>query len=70
MKQDKSHRSELSVQMETRASIGQLVEHALRKRMVVGSIPTGGFGEAFAIGRDSLGFEITTSRLLSGCATN
>ena len=25
------------------ASIAQLVEHALRKRMVVGSIPTGGF---------------------------
>ena len=26
----------------TAASIAQLVEHALRKRMVVGSIPTGG----------------------------
>ena len=25
------------------ASLAQLVEHALRKRMVVGSIPTGGF---------------------------
>ena len=25
------------------ASIAQLVEHALRKRTVVGSIPTGGF---------------------------
>ena len=25
------------------ASIAQLAEHALRKRMVVGSIPTGGF---------------------------
>ena len=29
------------------ASLAQLVEHALRKRMVVGSIPTGGF---FAVG--------------------
>ena len=28
----------------TIASIAQLVEHALRKRMVVGSIPTGGCG--------------------------
>ena len=27
----------------TSASLAQLVEHALRKRMVVGSIPTGGF---------------------------
>ena len=27
----------------TIASIAQLVEHALRKRTVVGSIPTGGF---------------------------
>ena len=27
----------------SRASLAQLVEHALRKRMVVGSIPTGGF---------------------------
>ena len=27
----------------TRASLAQLAEHALRKRMVVGSIPTGGF---------------------------
>ena len=25
------------------ASLAQLAEHALRKRMVVGSIPTGGF---------------------------
>ena len=25
------------------ASLAQLVEHALRKRMVVGSIPTGGY---------------------------
>ena len=25
------------------ASLAQLVEHALRKRMIVGSIPTGGF---------------------------
>ena len=25
------------------ASLAQLVEHALRKRMAVGSIPTGGF---------------------------
>ena len=28
-------------QLHGAASIGQLVEHALRKRMVVGSIPTG-----------------------------
>ena len=27
----------------SRASIAQLVEHALRKRMVLGSIPSGGF---------------------------
>ena len=27
---------------EFNASLAQLVEHALRKRMVVGSIPTGG----------------------------
>ena len=27
------------------ASLAQLAEHALRKRMVVGSIPTGGFSE-------------------------
>ena len=27
---------------ELQASLAQLVEHALRKRMVVGSIPTGG----------------------------
>ncbi len=27
----------------TSASIAQLAEHALRKRMVVGSIPTGGY---------------------------
>ena len=29
--------------MTSRASLAQLAEHALRKRMVVGSIPTGGF---------------------------
>ena len=29
--------------MSSRASLAQLAEHALRKRMVVGSIPTGGF---------------------------
>jgi hypothetical protein len=29
--------------MHTTASIAQLAEHALRKRTVVGSIPTGGF---------------------------
>ena len=29
------------------ASLAQLVEHALRKRMVVGSIPTGGFSDDF-----------------------
>ena len=29
------------------ASIAQLVEHALRKRTVVGSIPTGGFSLQF-----------------------
>ena len=28
--------------IEPQASLAQLVEHALRKRMVVGSIPTGG----------------------------
>ena len=32
------------------ASLAQLAEHALRKRMVVGSIPTGGFGLAHAEG--------------------
>ena len=31
--------------MQPLASIAQLVEHALRKRMVVGSIPTGGFAK-------------------------
>ena len=30
------------------ASLAQLVEHALRKRMVVGSIPTGGFAVMLA----------------------
>ena len=29
--------------IQSRASIAQLVEHALRKRMVLGSIPSGGF---------------------------
>ena len=29
------------------ASIAQLAEHALRKRTVVGSIPTGGFHSGF-----------------------
>ena len=28
------------------ASVAQLAEHALRKRMVVGSIPTGGYTES------------------------
>ena len=32
------------------ASLAQLVEHALRKRMVVGSIPTGGFTAAVVLG--------------------
>ena len=31
------------------ASLAQLVEHALRKRMVVGSIPTGGFRHFHAL---------------------
>ena len=30
----------------SQASLAQLAEHALRKRMVVGSIPTGGFNRA------------------------
>ena len=30
------------------ASLAQLAEHALRKRTVVGSIPTGGFSQRFA----------------------
>ena len=32
------------------ASLAQLAEHALRKRMVVGSIPTGGFTAAVLLG--------------------
>ena len=32
----------------TQASLAQLVEHALRKRRVVGSIPTGGFAVMLA----------------------
>ena len=31
------------IEITATASIAQLVEHALRKRTVVGSIPTGGF---------------------------
>ena len=30
------------LEFENKASLAQLAEHALRKRMVVGSIPTGG----------------------------
>ena len=33
------------------ASLAQLVEHALRKRMVVGSIPTGGSIAAVSLSR-------------------
>ena len=41
-------------QLYSAASIAQLVEHALRKRTVVGSIPTGGF----ALPTSSLSFSI------------
>ena len=37
--------------MKSSASLAQLAEHALRKRMVTGSIPVGGFS---AIGADAL----------------
>ena len=46
------------------ASIAQLVEHALRKRTVVGSIPTGGFflfslwGITFGLCGHSCGFQL------------
>ena len=38
-----SHTEAAEEQLHGAASIAQLVEHALRKRTVVGSIPTGGF---------------------------
>ena len=50
------------------ASIAQLVEHALRKRTVVGSIPTGGFSLQF-VGNNfwavwaQLGFPIARNSL-------
>ena len=37
----------LQMETESNASLAQLVEHALRKRMVVGSIPTGGLSCVF-----------------------
>ena len=37
---EQNNRSDIAFDV---ASIAQLVEHALRKRTVVGSIPTGGF---------------------------
>ena len=39
-----------------RASLAQLVEHALRKHMVMGSIPIGGFIEAWLV-LLSMGYE-------------
>ncbi len=59
------------------ASLAQLAEHALRKRMVVGSIPTGGFVGSLVVSEsnscvvnvDTLGIEPRASRMLSGCDT-
>ena len=43
------------------ASIAQLAEHAFRKRMVVGSIPTGGFCGPFPTQHLNLSHQITLS---------
>ena len=71
------------------ASVAQLAEHALRKRMVMGSIPIRGFSFGTGVGRapratttqyrahtkarsrqPPVGFEPTTSCLLSGCSAS
>ena len=55
------------------ASLAQLAEHALRKRMVVGSIPTGGwlyFTFLHALGQRYLWAKIkVTKTLTSNCAS-
>ena len=57
--------SKLPVEDEAQASLAQLAEHALRKRTVVGSIPTGGF-----LPRDRGTSKLRNGQKRKGCSGN